>query len=198
MTKPIYFDDRVARFYDETSADMFSPKVLEPTVDFLVNNAVGGAALEFAIGTGRVGLALSQRGVPVHGIELSPAMVEQLRAKPGADKVHVTIGDMATTHVDGRFSLVYLVFNTITNLTTQDEQIDCFANAAGHLEPGGPFVVEVVVPDLRRVPPGATSQVFAMEPNHIVIRSRTRAARTSRCGRRPSESARRSRADPSR
>ena len=169
MSKPIHFDEPVARVYDETSADMFRAEVLERTVDFLADLAGDGRALEFAIGTGRVGLALSQRGVRVSGIELSPAMVERLVAKPGADAIDVVIGDMSSTRVDGEFSLVFLVFNTIMNLTTQDEQIDCFANAAAHLEPGGTFVIEVVVPALRQVPHGSTSRVFTLEPNHIGV-----------------------------
>ena len=117
--------------------------------------------VELAIGTGRVGLALAARGVPVTGIELSAAMVEQLRAKPGGADLPVTLGDMATTRVDGTFALVYLVFNTIVNLTSQEAQVDCFANAAAHLDPGGNFVVEVNVPQLRRLPPGERANVFA-------------------------------------
>ena len=131
----------------------FDPAVLEPAVDRLAELADEGPVLEFAIGTGRVALPLQRPRCPdVHGIELSPHMVEQLRAKPGADAVAVTIGDMTTTRVTGAFTLVYLVFNTIMNVTTQDEQVAVFANAAAHLEPGGCFVVEVVVPQLRRLP----------------------------------------------
>jgi SAM-dependent methyltransferase len=138
-----YFGEDVAARYDEGSADMFDPAVLGPTVDFLAGLAGEGAALELGIGTGRVALRLSERGVPVHGIDLSEAMVARLRAKPGAEQIGVTIGDFATTRVDGRFSLVYLVFNTIGNLTTQDEQVACFENAARHLDPGGCFVIEL-------------------------------------------------------
>ena len=138
----------IAEVYDSTTASMFEPAVLDPVVDRLAALARGGRALEFAVGTGRVALALSARGVELHGIELSPHMVEQLRAKPGADAITVTIGDMATTRVQGTFDLVYLVFNTITNVTTQAEQVAVFANAAAHLAPGGCFVVEVVVPQL--------------------------------------------------
>jgi SAM-dependent methyltransferase len=138
-----YFGENVAARYDEGSAEMFDPAVLGPTVDFLAELAGDGAALEFGIGTGRVALPLSERGVEVHGIDLSDAMVERLRAKPGAERIGVTIGDFATTRIDGRFSLVYLVFNTIGNLTTQDEQVACFENAAHHLEPGGCFVIEL-------------------------------------------------------
>jgi SAM-dependent methyltransferase len=162
-----HFDGEVAARYDETSGPMFDPAVLGPTVDVLTELAGGGSALELAIGTGRVALALSARGVPVSGIELSPAMVEQLRSKEGADRIDVTIGDMATTRVAGRFRLVYLVFNTIGNLTTQDQQVACFANAALHLEPGGSFVVEVGVPRLRQLPPGEDAQVFAHAPGYV-------------------------------
>jgi SAM-dependent methyltransferase len=164
----IWFDERIARTYDAASAAMFDPAVVEPAVDFLADLAGADAtALELAIGTGRIALPLSRRGVRVHGIELSPAMAEQLRAKPGAEAIDVTIGDMATTRVESTFRLVYLVFNTIGNLTTQDEQVACFRNAAAHLEPGGCFVVEVVVPDLRRLPPGETTRVFARSPGYV-------------------------------
>jgi SAM-dependent methyltransferase len=159
----------VAEVYDVTSATMFEPSVLNPMVDFLAATARGGAALEFAVGTGRVALPLSARGVPVHGIELSPHMAEQLRMKAGADAVTVTIGDMTTTRVAGSFTLVYLVFNTITNVTTQEDQVAVFANAAAHLEPGGCFVVEVIVPQLRRLPPGETGRVFELQADHIGI-----------------------------
>jgi SAM-dependent methyltransferase len=162
-----YFDEDVAPSYDESSAHMFNPQVLGPTVDFLAEHAGAGPALELAIGTGRVGLPLSQRDIPVHGIEISDAMVRQLRKKPGADKVAVTTGDMATTRVAGRFALVYLVYNTITNLLEQDEQVECFRNAAAHLTPGGCFVVEVLVPDLQRLPPGETARPFHVGERHL-------------------------------
>src|SRR5881392_3707452 len=128
---------------------MFDPAIVEPAVDFLAELAGDGRALELGIGTGRIALPLAARGVPVHGIDLSAAMVARLRAKPGAERVGVTVGDFATTRVPGEFALAYLVFNTISNLTTQDAQVACFANAAAHLEPGGCFVVEVGVPDGR-------------------------------------------------
>jgi SAM-dependent methyltransferase len=162
-----HFGDDVAARYDETSASMFGPDVLGPTVDLLAELTGDGAALEFAVGTGRVALPLATRGVPVSGIELSTAMAGRLRAKDDARRVHVTIGDMATTRVDGRFRLVYLVFNTIGNLTTQEQQVACFANAAAHLEPGGFFVVEVGVPDLRRLPPGEDARVFSHAPGYV-------------------------------
>jgi len=155
-----YFDEGVAARYDESSADMFDPAVVGPTVDFLIELAGSGRALELGIGTGRIALPLSQRGVAVHGIELSNAMLERLRAKPGGDDIGVTIGDFATTRVDGTYSVAYLVFNTILNLTTQAAQVACFRNAAAHLEPGGCFVIEVSVPDLQWLPPGEIARVF--------------------------------------
>jgi SAM-dependent methyltransferase len=159
----------IAEVYDKTYAAQFERSVLEPTLDLLADLAQGGQALEFAIGTGRVAMPLSHRGVAVQGIELSPQMVDQLRAKPGAGAVTVAIGDMTTTRVPGAFRLVYLVANTIMNVTTQDEQVAVFANAAAHLEPGGCFVLEVIVPQLRRVPPGEAARVFAMDASHVGI-----------------------------
>jgi SAM-dependent methyltransferase len=155
-----YFDERIAASYDASSAEMFDRTVVDPTVTFLAELAGGGRALEFAIGTGRVALPLAQRGVDVQGIDLSEAMVARLRAKPGGDGIPVTIGDVATTRLEGSFSLVYLVYNTIANLTSQAMQVACFRNAAAHLEPGGRFVIEVSVPDLRRLPPGEVFRVF--------------------------------------
>jgi SAM-dependent methyltransferase len=155
-----YFDERVAVTYDEDVADRSAPEVVDPTVDVLAELAGDGRALEFGIGTGRIALPLAARGVPVQGIELSKAMAAQMSAKPGGDAIGVTIGDFSTTTLDGPFSLVYLVFNTIMNLTTQAAQVACFRNAAAHLGPGGCFVVEVMVPELRRLPPGETFHVF--------------------------------------
>jgi SAM-dependent methyltransferase len=155
-----YFDERVAATYEESSAEMFDPAVVEPAVDFLSELVGSGRALELGIGTGRIALPLAQRGVPVHGIELSKAMAAKLREKPGGEEIGVTIGDFATTTVDGTFSVAYLVFNTIMNLTTQAEQVACFRNVAVHLEPGGCFVIEVGVPELRRLPPGETIRAF--------------------------------------
>lgn len=165
--KENHFGGNVAPGYDARSAHMFNPAVLGPTVDFLAELAGGGRALELAIGTGRVGLPLSQRGTPVHGIEMSEAMVAQLREKPGSDKIAVAIGDMATTWIPGTFRLVYLVYNTITNLLAQDEQVECFRNAAAHLEPGSCFVVEVFVPELQRLPPGETARPFHVGGHHL-------------------------------
>jgi SAM-dependent methyltransferase len=161
-----YFDERVAARYDESSADMFDAAVVEPVVDFLAELAGDGRALELGIGTGRIALPLAQRGVPVHGIELSKSMAARLRAKPGAEDIGVTIGDFATTTVDGTFSVAYLVFNTIMNLTTQAAQVACFRNVAAHLEPGGCFVIEVGVPSLRKLPPGERFHVFAATETH--------------------------------
>ena len=162
-----YFDERIAEGYDEASADMFDPAVVDPAVAFLADLAGGGRALELGIGTGRIALPLNQRGVHVHGIDLSPAMVARLKGKPGADDIGVTVGDFATTTVDGTFSVVYLVYNTIMNLTTQDEQVACFRNAAAHLEPGGCFVVEVGIPALQRLPPGETVRAFTVSATRL-------------------------------
>jgi SAM-dependent methyltransferase len=155
-----YFDERVAARYDESSADMFEPEAVDPVIDFLVELAGEGRALELGIGTGRIAVPLAQRGVSVHGIDMSKAMVARLRAKPGAEDIGFTIGDFATATVDGMFSVAYLVFNTISNLTTQAAQVACFRNVAAHLEPGGCFVIEVGVPELQRLPPGETFRVF--------------------------------------
>lgn len=162
-----YFGEDVAARYDTDSISLFAPDVLGPTVDLLAELAGDGRALEFAVGTGRVALALADRGVSVCGIELSTSMADRLRAKENAQRVEVTIGNMATTRVGGTFRLVYLVFNTIGNLTTQAEQVACFANAAAHLEPGGYFLIEVGVPNLRRLPPGEDARVFAHAPGYV-------------------------------
>ena len=157
-----YFDERVAASYDANDGT-FVPEMIV----VLAELAGDGAALELAIGTGRVALPLAERGVPVHGIELSTAMVAQLRAKPGGEAIPVAIGDMASTRIEGTFRLVYLVFNTIGNLTTQDAQVACFANAAAHLEPGGAFVIEVGVPELQRLPPGETIRPFELNEHKV-------------------------------
>jgi SAM-dependent methyltransferase len=157
-----YFDERVAARYDESAeiAEMSDPAVVDPVVDLLVELAGSGRALELGIGTGRIALPLARWGVPVHGIELSRAMVARLRAKPGSEDIGVSIGDFATTTVDGTFAVAYLVFNTIMNLTTQTAQVACFRNVAAHLEPGGCFVIEVGVPELQRLPSGETIRAF--------------------------------------
>jgi SAM-dependent methyltransferase len=162
-----YFGEHVAGRYDESAADMFDPAKVDPVVDFLAELASDGSALELGIGTGRIALPLAQRGIRVHGIDLSEAMVARLRAKSGADQIGVTIGDFATTTVEERFSVAYLVFNTIMNLTSQDEQVACFLNVAAHLQPGGCFVVEVGVPDLQRLPPGETVRPFTVTPTQL-------------------------------
>jgi SAM-dependent methyltransferase len=161
------FGESMARRYDVDEAEMFAPTVLAPTVDLLAELAGGGPALEFGVGTGRVALPLSQRGVDVHGIDLSAAMVARLRAKPGAACIGVTVGDCTTAQVPATFSLIYMVFNTIMNLTTQEAQVACFRNAAAHLRPGGCFLIEAMVPALRRLPPGQTVQPFALTPTHL-------------------------------
>jgi SAM-dependent methyltransferase len=155
-----YFDERVAASYDRPDGEEFDPVVIETIVDFLVERAGAGRALELGIGTGRIALPLAQRGVPVHGIDLSRAMVARLRGKPGGDDIGVSIGDFATTKVDGSFSLAYLIFNTIMNLTTQAAQVACFRNVAAQLEPGGCFVIEVGIPSLQRLPPGETYRAY--------------------------------------
>ncbi|MGW4562161.1 class I SAM-dependent DNA methyltransferase [Streptomyces sp. NPDC004561] len=163
-----YFGESVAAAYDESAAEMFEAGVVEPAVEFLAGLAGdGGRALELGIGTGRIALPLARRGVEVHGVDVSRAMVRRLRAKPGGDAIGVTIGDFATARVDGGFSLAYLVFNTIMNLTSQDAQVECFRNVAEHLEPGGCFVVEVGVPDLRRLPPGQNTVPFRVDGGRL-------------------------------
>jgi len=162
-----HFGPRVAERFDERYAHQAEPSMVEPVVDFLAGLAGDGGALELGVGTGRIALPLARRGVRVHGIDLSEAMVAKLQAKPGGDRVAVTIGDFATTRVDGSFSVAYLVVNTIMNLTTQEEQVACFRNVAAHLEPGGCFVIEVMVPRLRRLPPGERYQPFHVSPTHV-------------------------------
>jgi SAM-dependent methyltransferase len=160
-----YFGEQVAATYDEATAEMFDEDVVGPAVGLLAELAAGGRALEFGIGTGRIALPLARRGVEVHGLDLSRPMVARLRAKPGGTAVGVIIGDFADTRVPGAFSLVYLVFNTICNLTTQDAQVACFVNAAEHLQPGGRFVIEVGIPALRLLPPGQRVVPFAVGEN---------------------------------
>jgi len=162
-----HFSQRMAARYDESSAEMFEPEIVNSTVDFLVDLAGGGRALELGIGTGRIALPLAQRGVPVHGIDMSEAMVDQMRAKPGGEDINVTIGDFATTSVGGSFAVAYLVFNTIMNLTTQDAQVACLRNVAEHLQPRGSFVIEVCVPDLQRLRPGETVRPFRVDKTRL-------------------------------
>jgi len=163
-----WFGDWADR-YDAGLGEMGAAAAIEPVVDVLAELAGGGAALELAIGTGRIALPLAARGVPVHGIELSAPMVEQLRAKPGGDRIPVTLGDMTTTRVDRTFRVAYLVYNTINNLTTQDAQVACFENASHHLAPGGCFVIEVGVPDLQRLPPGERFVPIGVRDDYVGV-----------------------------
>ena len=167
MTSSEVWTAEMARRYDAEDSGMFGPEVLGPTVELLAGLAGEGRALELAVGTGRVGVALAQRGVPVVGIELSEPMAAELRAKVDEATLPVLIGDMATTRAPGEFTLVYLVYNTISNLLTQDEQVACFVNAAAHLVPGGRFVIECGVPDLRRLPPGQLACPFDVTEEHL-------------------------------
>jgi SAM-dependent methyltransferase len=167
MRQDEIWDADAAERYDSSESEMFHPRVLGPTVDRLAALAGKGRALEFAIGTGRVAVPLAERGVPVTGIELSAPMIAQLRAKMSDDQIPVVVGDMATTRVAGEFALVYLVFNTISNLLTQAEQVACFRNAARHLAPGGCFVIELWVPELPSLPPSQQAVVFTSEPGYL-------------------------------
>jgi SAM-dependent methyltransferase len=169
VTSSEIWDEAAAEVYDADWASMFSPSVLAPTVDCLARLADGGPALEFGIGTGRVALPLLGRGAQVSGIELSVPMVDQLRRKIDATALPVTVGDMATTQVPGDYSLVYLVFNSISNLRTQAEQVECFRNAARHLRPGGRFVIELWVPPIRRLPPGQHAAPMTVDGTHLVF-----------------------------
>src|SRR5918995_275632 len=163
-----YFGERVAEVYDANSASMFDPAVVAPAVEMLAELAGDGAALEFAVGTGRIALPLAERGVRVVGIDNSEAMLVRLHEKPGAERIEAMVGDMAATRIDGEFSLVYLVFNTIFNLITQDGQVACFENAAAHLPPGGRFVIEARVPELQRLPLGQTVLPWRGRPRGVV------------------------------
>jgi SAM-dependent methyltransferase len=163
------WNDEAAKNYDTPGHGMFAPEVLEPTVARLADLAAGGRVLEFAVGTGRVAIPLVERGVSVTGIELSRAMIEQLRTKIDEHSLPVIHGDMASATAPGRYNLVYLVYNTISNLLSQDEQVACFRNAARHLATGGRFVIELEVPELRTLPPGQSANVFANEPGYIGV-----------------------------
>jgi SAM-dependent methyltransferase len=165
----VTWDAEFAAVYDDVYAWQAEPSVVEPIAGVLAEMAAGGAALEFGVGTGRIALALGARGVAVTGIELSPHMAERLLAKPGAEAVPVLVGDMTTTRAEGSFTLVYLVANTIMNVTTQDEQLAVVTNAAAHLRSGGRFVVSVIVPALCDVPPGGKGRVIAFGPDHVGI-----------------------------
>jgi len=167
MEQSQIWDADTARRYDTPGTGMFAPEVLDPAVARLAALAGDGAALEFAIGTGRVAVPLAERGVPVTGIELSRPMIDQLRTKVDETTIPVVVGDMATVTAPGRYALVYLVFNTISNLLTQAEQVACFRNAARHLTPGGRFVIELWVPELRKLPPGQQATVWLTEPGYL-------------------------------
>jgi SAM-dependent methyltransferase len=169
MTSSELWDEETAERYDADNAEKFAPEALDPVVGFLARLAGSGAALEFAIGTGRVGVPLAARGVPVSGIELSAPMVAQLRRKADEATVPVTVGDMATARVTGVFSLVYLVWNSVSNMRTQQEQVECFRNAARHLKPGGRFVIELWVPPIRRLPPGQLAVPMSVNEGHLVF-----------------------------
>ena len=167
MRQDEIWDEDAAQRYDTPGTGMFAPEVLGPTVDRLAELAGDGRALELAIGTGRVAVPLAERGVPVTGIELSRPMVGRLRAKVDEATIPVVVGDMATARAPGEYALVYLVFNTISNLLTQSEQVECFRNAARHLAPGGRFVIELWVPELRKLPPGQEAMVWQSETGYI-------------------------------
>ncbi|MEV4835999.1 class I SAM-dependent methyltransferase [Nonomuraea sp. NPDC049486] len=167
MRQEDIWDAETARRYDTPGTGMFAPEVLEPTVGRLAELAGGGRALEFAIGTGRVAVPLAERGVSVTGIELSLPMIDQLRTKADEETIPVIAGDMTTAVAPGTYTLVYLVYNTISNLLTQAGQVECFRNAARHLAPGGRFVIELWVPDLRKLPPGQRATVFHSEAGYI-------------------------------
>ncbi|MEW1724985.1 class I SAM-dependent methyltransferase [Streptomyces sp. NPDC093109] len=169
MTQDELWDRETADSYDTPGIGAFSPEVLEPTVDWLVELSGGGKVLEFAVGTGRVAVPLTQRGVDVVGVEMSAAMIDQLRTKVDDAALPVVVGDMATVRVPGAgaFQLVYLVYNTISNLLTQAEQVACFRNAARHLAPGGCFVVELWVPELRKLPPGQRAMVWEVQAGYV-------------------------------
>src|SRR5262245_10795064 len=162
-----YFDDWIAQRFEVLWSHLFDPEVVEPAVSFLADLAGNGRALELGIGTGRLALPLRRRGIRVAGIELSPAMVERLNSQPGSSDIDVTIGDFSTTRVNGSFAVAYLVRNTIMNLTTQDAQVECFLNVARHLQPGGVFVIEVIVPPWQRLAPGETFIPFDVSPTHL-------------------------------
>ncbi len=166
MVSSDVWDEETAAAYDEEAADMFAPEVVDPAVEFLARLAGSGPALEFAIGTGRIGIPLMRHGVPVTGVELSVPMVSRLRAKVSEADLPVVVGDMATARVAGEFSLVFLLWNSISNLRTQEEQVECFRNAARHLAPGGRFVIELFVPPLRRLPPGQVAVPFDVSEAH--------------------------------
>jgi SAM-dependent methyltransferase len=171
VTSSEVWTEETAATFDSDALARYAPEELGPTVDRLERLADGGPALELAIGTGRVGIALAARGLPVTGIELSEPMVARLRRKVDEGDLPVVIGDMATTVVAGAgdFSLVYLVWNTLSNLRTQAEQVQCFRNAAHHLRRGGRFVIELWVPPIERLAPSQDAVVMGFTEQHLVV-----------------------------
>jgi SAM-dependent methyltransferase len=169
MRQDEIWDAETAQSYDTPGTGMFAPEVLEPTTDRIAELADGGRVLEFAIGTGRVAVPLARRGVRVAGIELSQPMIDRLRTKADEATIPVVVGDMADARAPGTFRLVYLVYNAISNLLTQAEQVACFRNAARHLAPGGRFVIELWVPELRRLPPGQEAVVMQCETGFVLL-----------------------------
>ncbi len=167
MTSSDFWDEETAARYDAACEGDFTPADIDHTVNVLAGLAGSGRALEFAIGTGRIGIPLARRGTPVSGIELSEPMATQLRRNDPDGLIPVTIGDMASTRIEGEFSLVYLIYNTLGNLRTQQEQVACFANAARHLVPGGRFLIELWVPPIRRMPPGQRAVPFDVSDRHL-------------------------------
>jgi SAM-dependent methyltransferase len=163
------WDADAAKGYDTPGSGMFAPRVLDPTVDRLAELAGDGRVLELAIGTGRVAVPLAERGLSVTGIELSQPMVDQLRTKVDEATIPVIVGDMTTSRAPGEYALVYVVYNSISNLLTQAEQVECFRNAARHLAPGGRFVIELWVPDLQKLPPGQKGVVIWSEPGYVLV-----------------------------
>ena len=169
LQSPDTWNAKAASSYDTDEAGMFAPAVLNPMVDMLEQLAAGGRVLEFAVGTGRVAIPLAERGLQVSGIDFSAAMIDELYKKTTPEVIKSVVGDMSQTRLPGQFSLVYLVFNTISNLLTQEAQVDCFRNAAAHLQPGGRFVIELGVPDLRLLPPGQKAVVFGSQPGYLGV-----------------------------
>jgi SAM-dependent methyltransferase len=162
-----HLDPAVARAYDRSVARRFDDSEIRPAVTLLAELAGDGTAVEFAIGTGRLAVPLAEAGTTVMGIDASRPMLAELEKKPGSERIAVTLGDMTSTRVCSDAALVYLVFNTITNLRSQQQQVLCFRNAAAHLAPGGRFVIETGVPQLRRLLPGESIVPFDVSPHHL-------------------------------
>lgn len=163
---PATYGDRIADTYDELYAETLDT---DRAVEALAELAEGGPVLELAIGTGRLALPLSERGLEVHGIDVSERMVARLRAKPGGDAIPVTMGDFAEVPVEGDFALIFVAFNTLFGLLTQEDQVRCFVNVAKHLAEGGVFVVEAFFPDLARFDRGQRAQVTQVDANSVMF-----------------------------